>query len=290
MRVLDNLATGQARNLEEVRDNIDFVEGSVADLKTAQQAAAGCDAVFHQAAIPSVARSVADPLGTNEANVTGTLTMLVAARDAGASKFVFAASSSAYGDNPELPKREEMQSLPRSPYAVAKLTGEQYCRVFGRLSDMETIALRYFNIFGPRQDPTSRYAAVVPAFITAMLEDRPLTLDGDGTQSRDFTFVANAVRANLLALDACGVTAEVCNIGCGHRYDLNYLIAELEQIIGRKARIERLPPRPGDVPHSLADISRAERLLGYRPVIQFREGLERTVEWLRANPGGRPAG
>lgn len=290
VRVLDNLATGRAGNLDEVRDSIDFIEGSVADLPTAQRAVADCDAVFHQAAIPSVARSVADPLGTNEANVTGTLTMLVAARDAGAAKFVFAASSSAYGDNPELPKREEMQSLPRSPYAVAKLTGEQYCKVFGRLSDMETIALRYFNIFGPRQDPTSRYAAVVPAFITAMLEDRPLTLDGDGTQSRDFTFVANAVQANLLALDAGGVTSEVCNIGCGRRYDLNMLIAEIEQIVGRKARIERLPPRPGDVPHSLADISKAEQLLGYQPAVQFREGLERTVEWLRANPGGRPAG
>lgn len=283
VRVLDNLATGRRENLADLRDRIQFIHASTTEPEAAAEAVRGCAAVFHQAAIPSVARSLADPIGTNEANVSGTVTMLTAARDAGVRRFVYAASSSAYGDSVELPKREEMPPAPRSPYAVGKLAGEQYCQVFGRLfaDRIETVCLRYFNVFGPRQDPKSRYAAVVPAFIQALLEDRTLRLDGDGTQSRDFTYVENVVRANLLALEATGVSGETFNVACGQRYDLNCLIRELASITGKEPQIERLPPRPGDVAHSLADISKAQRLLGYEPVVEFHEGLRRTVAWLR---------
>jgi len=281
VRVLDSFATGHEHNLAAVRGEVELVRGSVNDLDAAAAAARGCDAVLHQAAIPSVARSLADPVGTNETNVTGTITMLTAARDAGVRRFVYAASSSAYGDNPELPKHEEMPPVPRSPYAVAKLAGEQYCRVFGRLFEMETVSLRYFNVFGPRQDPKSRYAAVVPAFIRALLEGKPVLLDGDGTQSRDFTYVENVVQANMRALQAPGVSGEMFNVACGQRYDLNYLLRELAEITGIEPQVQRQPPRPGDVPHSLADISKAQRLLGYEPIVDFREGLCRTVSWLR---------
>ncbi|MBI3945555.1 MAG: SDR family oxidoreductase [Armatimonadetes bacterium] len=281
VRVLDNYATGKPENLAHIRDRVEVIEGSVTDACVAARAARGCEAVLHQAAIPSVARSVQDPIGTNQANVTGTITMLTVARDAGVRRFVYAGSSSAYGDNPALPKREEMTPLPRSPYAVAKLAGEHYCRVFGHLFGMETVCLRYFNVFGPRQDPASRYAAVVPAFIQAMLAGKPLRVDGDGTQSRDFTYVENVVQANLRALEAPGVSGEVFNIACGQRYDLNFLVRELAAIIGTEPRVERAPARPGDVPHSLADISKAQRLLGFEPAVDFREGLRRTVAWLR---------
>jgi nucleoside-diphosphate-sugar epimerase len=281
VRVLDNFATGYDANLAAVKDHIEFIHGSITDGGTAAAAVRGCEAVFHQAAIPSVARSVQDPVGTNEANVTGTLTMLTAARDAGVRRFVYAASSSAYGENPELPKREEMTPLPCSPYAVAKLAGEQYCRVFGRLFPIETVSLRYFNVFGPRQNPKSRYAAVVPAFIQAMLAGEPLRLDGDGAQSRDFTYVENVVQANFRAMEAPGVSGEMFNVACGQRYDLNSLIRELGETLGVEPEIHRMPGRAGDVPHSLADISKARRLLGYEPAVDFREGLRRTVAWFR---------
>jgi len=281
VRVLDDFATGRRVNLEHVLGDIELVEGSVADSSAVERAVQGCEAVFHQAAIPSVARSVADPVGTNEVNISGTLRMLTAARDAGVRRFVFAASSSAYGDNPALPKQEEMTPLPRSPYAVAKLAGEQYCRVFGQLFELETVSLRYFNVFGPRQDPASRYAAVIPAFIEAMLNRTALPLDGDGTQSRDFTYVENVVAANVCALEAPGVSGEVFNVGCGARYSLNDLIRELAEITGNEPKIERRPARPGDVPHSLADITKARKLLGYEPEVDFAEGLRRTVDWFR---------
>lgn len=283
VRVLDDFATGRRVNIRHALDRVELFEGSVADRGLAERAVQGCAAVFHEAAIPSVARSLQDPVGTNEANVTGTITMLTAARDAGVRRFIYAASSSAYGDNPALPKQEEMATLPRSPYAVAKLAGEQYCRTFGHLFDIETVSLRYFNVFGPRQDPNSRYAAVIPAFIRAMVGGTPLPLEGDGTQSRDFTYVENVVAANLCALDAPGVSGEVFNVGCGARYSLNQLIEELARIIGVEPRIERLPGRAGDVPHSLADISKARELLQYEPGVGFAEGLRRTVEWLREN-------
>jgi len=281
VRVLDDVTTGRRANLADVIDDIEFILGSAADPETAARAVHGCEAVFHQAAIPSVARSLQDPIGTNHANVAGTLTMLTVARDAGVRRFIYASSSSVYGDNPQLPKHEWMTPMPRSPYAVAKLAGELYCRVYAQLFGLETISLRYFNVFGPHQNPASRYAAVIPAFIGALLADRPLRLQGDGTQSRDFTYVANVVQANLLALEAPNVAGEVFNIGCGARYDLNTLIAELAALTGRQPRIERVPPRPGDVPHSLADISKARQLLGYEPVVGFREGLRETVAWFQ---------
>lgn len=280
VRVLDNWATGRPENLDEVREEIDLRRGSVADVETARSAVDGCEVVFHLAAVPSVARSLKDPVSTNEANVTGTITMLAAARDGGARRFVYAGSSSVYGSNPALPKREDMHTAPKSPYAVAKLAGEQYTRVFGQLFELETVCLRYFNVFGPRQDPGSKYAGVIPAFILALLEGRPLRLEGDGTQSRDFTYVANVVQANLLAMRApASVSGEVFNIGCGQRFDINYLIEQLGGILNVEPQVERLPGRPGDVPHSLADVSLAQRLLGYAPAVSFPEGLRQTVAW-----------
>jgi nucleoside-diphosphate-sugar epimerase len=281
VRVLDNLATGSRVNLAHIREYVELLPGSITDPDTAADAVRGCEAVFHQAALPSVARSLQDPLASSEANVTGTLTMLVAARDAGVRRFVYASSSSSYGSNPELPKREDMTPMPKSPYAVAKLAGEQYCRVFGQLFELETVCLRYFNVFGPRQNPASLYAAVVPAFIRLMLDRKPLTLEGDGTQSRDFTYVGNVVQANLRALVAPNVSGEVFNIACGERHDLNYLIHALSGILETQPLVVRVPGRAGDVPHSLADISKARTALGYEPAVHFREGLQRTVEWYR---------
>lgn len=281
VRILDNFATGSPENLWHIREEVEIIKGSVTDPLAAERAVRGCTAVLHQAALPSVARSVEDPIGTHEVNATGTLRMLTAARDAGVRRFVYASSSSAYGDNPKLPKSELDAPAPRSPYAVAKLAGEQYCRVFGRLFGMETVCLRYFNVFGPRQNPASRYAAVVPAFIESFIEHRPLLLTGDGTQSRDFTHVDNVVQANLLALQAPGVSGEVFNVACGERHDLNLLIRELAEVFESEPEIRHEPARPGDVMHSLADISRARRLLRYEPVVGFREGLRRTVTWYR---------
>jgi nucleoside-diphosphate-sugar epimerase len=279
--VLDDLSTGKPENLAPLRDRIRFVEGSVADWETAQQAVVGCDAVLHEGALPSVARSVQDPVTSNHANVTGTLTMLTAARDAGVKRFVFAASSSAYGSNPALPKREDMLSQPKSPYAVSKLAGELYCQVFAQLYPIETVCLRYFNVFGPRQDPHSPYSGVIAAFVARLMKGETIRLDGDGTQSRDFTYVENVVQANLKALEAEGVSGEVFNVGCGQRYDLRALIRELAEIIGVEPDVDQRPARAGDVPHSLADISKARRLLGYEPTVDFREGLRRLVQWHR---------
>jgi len=279
--VLDSFATGSRANLAHVGDSVELIEGSITDREVADRAVRGCEAVFHQAALPSVSRSLQDPIASNDANVTGTLTMLVAARDAGVRRFVYAGSSSAYGSNPTLPKHEEMSAIPKSPYAVAKLAGEQYCRVFGQLFELETVCLRYFNVFGPRQNPASRYAAVVPGFIRLLLDGKTLTLEGDGTQSRDFTYVGNVVQANLKALEAPDVSGEVFNVACGQRYDLNFLILELSQILGVAPDVLRAPGRAGDVPHSLADISKARKLLGYEPEIDFREGLRRTVTWFQ---------
>lgn len=281
VRVLDNFSTGSPENLWHIRDDVEVIKGSVTDTLAVERAVRGCIAVLHQAALPSVARSVEDPVGTHEVNVTGTLRVLTAARDAGVRRFVYASSSSIYGDDPTLPRCELTAPAPRSPYAVAKLAGEQYCRVFGRLFGMETVCLRYFNVFGPRQNPASRYAAVVPAFIESYLAHRPLILSGDGTQSRDFTHVDNVVQANLLAMQAPGVSGEVFNVGCGERFDLNLLIRELTEVFDYQPEIRRVPPRAGDVMHSLADISRARRLLRYEPIVGFRDGLRRTAMWFR---------
>jgi nucleoside-diphosphate-sugar epimerase len=277
VRVLDNLATGRSENLADLRERIDWTEGSVDDPDAARRAVEGMDTVFHQAAIPSVARSLRDPIASNRANVAGTVTLLTAARDAGVRRFVYAGSSSAYGNTPELPKVETMPANPRSPYAVSKLAGELYCRVYANLFDIETVTLRYFNVFGPRQDPESRYAAVIPKFIRLMAAGQPVPLEGDGTQSRDFTYVANVVQANLNAMEAPGISGEMFNIGCGERFTLNRMIEALAEILGVTPQVQRLPPRPGDVPHSLADISKARSLLGYRPQVTFFEGLRLTA-------------
>ncbi len=232
--------------------------------------------------LPSVPRSVQEPWATHAVNVGGTLQMLLAARDAGVERFVYAASSSAYGETPTLPKVETMAPAPVSPYGAQKLAGEHYLKAFHACYGLETVALRYFNIFGPRQDPKSEYAAVVPRFIAALLAGEPPPIFGDGEQSRDFTFVANAVHANLLACSASGVAGEVFNIGCGSRITLNELVALLQEFTGARVQARHLPARAGDIRDSLADISKARRLLGYEPVVSTREGLRRTVEWYRA--------
>jgi len=282
VRALDNLSTGQFWRIQDLLKEIEWMEADVCDPAAVAQAVQGVDAVLHQAAIPSVSRSLVDPVASNEANVSGTITLLQACREAGIRRLVYAASSSAYGDSPTLPKVETMPTAPLSPYAVSKFAGEMYCQVFARLGYVETVRLRYFNVFGPMQDPHSQYAAVIPKFICALLDGQPLTLNGDGTQSRDFTYIDNVVQANLRALDAPGVSGEVFNIGCGQRYDLNLLIRELGAILGVEPQIEHHPARPGDVPHSLADISKARQRLGYEPVVDFREGLRRTTDWFRA--------
>jgi UDP-N-acetylglucosamine 4-epimerase len=277
VRVLDDLATGRAENLAEIEGRIDWIRGSVAEREEARRAVEGVEVILHQAAIPSVARSLRDPLASNRANVTGTLTILAAAKEAGVRRLVYAGSSSAYGNTPELPKVETMPANPRSPYAVSKLAGELYCRVYASLYDLETVCLRYFNVFGPRQDPESPYAAVIPKFIRRMDAGEALPVEGDGTQSRDFTYIDNVVQANLKAMDAHGVSGEMFNVGCGERFTLNCMIDALAEILNISPRVERRPPRPGDVPHSLADIRKAQALLGYHPEVNFREGLRRTA-------------
>lgn len=286
VRILDNFATGRRENLRDFEGKATLIEGDLCDLPTVQTATAGVDYVLHQAAIPSVPRSVKDPIGSNRANVDGTLNLLVAARDAGVKRLVFAASSSAYGNTRRLPKVETIRPDPLSPYAAAKLVGEYYCKIFTEVFGFETISLRYFNVFGPRQDPTSQYAAVIPLFITAMLRGQQPTIFGDGEQSRDFTFVENVVHANLLATKApkkaCG---QVLNTACGDRKTLNQLVAILNELLGTNIKPVYAPPRAGDVLHSHADIRRAQKLLGYQPQVTFEEGLCRTVEWYRKQLG-----
>ena len=281
VRVMDNLVTGRRENLAHVLDKIEFFEDSITDLDAVRRAMDGVDYVLHQAAIPSVPRSVADPIASNDSNVTGTLNVLLAARDAGVKRVVYAASSSAYGDVESEYKAEDMTPRPLSPYAVSKLAGEYYCQVFHHVYGLETVALRYFNVFGPRQDPTSQYAAVIPIFITALMEGRPPTVHGDGLQTRDFTYVANVVEANLLACHAEGVSGEVFNIACGQKYSILELVDVLNELMGSRIEPVHTPPRPGDIRHSRADISKARRMLGYRPTVDFREGLSRTIEWYR---------
>ncbi len=282
VRVLDDFFSGKPENLKDILSSIDMVQGSIADYDTALRAVQGADCVLHQAAIPSVPRSVRDPLASNHANVTGTLTMLTAARDAKVRRFVYAASSSAYGDTPTLPKVETMATDPRSPYAAAKLAGENYCKAFYRVYGLETVCLRYFNVFGPRQDPNSEYAAVIPKFILAMMEGRAITIQGDGEQSRDFTFIDNNVEGNMLAMTAQDAPGEVFNLACGERFTLNEMVQNLSEIMGITPHIEYLEGRTGDVKHSLADISKAERILGYTPKVSFRDGLAQTVEYFRS--------
>jgi len=282
VRVLDDFSTGKKENLSGMKDKVEVLEGSFIDRELISSALQGVRFVLHQGAIPSVPRSVADPVRSNEANVTGTLNLLEGAREAGVERFVYAASSSVYGDTEELPKVEDMPSNPLSPYAVGKYTGELYARVYAGIYSLPTVSLRYFNIFGPYQDPASEYAAVIPKFILAMLEGKAPVIYGDGEQSRDFTYIDNAVAANLLACKSEKVgRGEVINVACGERFTLNQLVKLLNEIMGLDIEPGYAEVRPGDVKHSLAGISKAEELLGYSAEVDFTEGLRRTVEWFQ---------
>ncbi len=287
VRVLDDFSTGRQENLDGLWDQIEMMEGSITDPATCAAACEGMDYVLHQAAIPSVPRSVADPGMSHATCATGTLNMLIAARDAGVKRFVYAASSSAYGDTPTLPKVEDMPAQPRSPYAVAKLTGEHYCQAFSVVYGFETVSLRYFNIFGPRQDPGSEYSAVIPLFITKAAAGDAPTIDGDGEQTRDFTYVENAVRANLLACTASAeaVAGRVFNVGCGERISINQLWDAIQK--ATKAPVDAVhgPAREGDVRDSLTCLERARENLGYSVTVPLAEGLQRTVDWLAAREG-----
>jgi nucleoside-diphosphate-sugar epimerase len=284
VRVLDDLSTGHLHNLDGVQDSVDFVRGSLTDPAIVRRAVSGVDFVIHQAAIPSVPRSVKDPVATNAANIDGTLNLLVAARDAGVKRLVYASSSSIYGDTPTLPKDETMPPHPQSPYALQKLTAEEYCRLFWEQYGLQTVMLRYFNVFGPRQDPTSQYTGVIAKFATALLTGERLTIFGDGLTSRDFTFVANNVRANLLACIAPESAAgQAMNVAVGDRITLLELLDGMQRLLGTNLEPVFAPEREGDVKHSQADTGKARRLIGYEPVATFAEGLEATVAWYREN-------
>jgi nucleoside-diphosphate-sugar epimerase len=285
VRVLDNFSTGRRENLAFAADagaRLEVIDGDLRDLATVERAVRDVDVIYHQAAMRSVPRSVADPLGANENNVTGTLHLLDAARRMKVRRVVYASSSSVYGDNPELPKREDQQPAPISPYAVSKAANEAYARVWTKLYGVETVGLRYFNVFGPRQDPASEYAAVIPRFIIWGLRGQPLEVHGDGTQSRDFTFIENVVDANILAGEAPDASGEAFNVGCGERTSLLEVIGMLESIIGKKVERRHTPSRGGDVPHTLADVAKAKRLMGYTPLVGFADGFRRTVEYFKA--------
>ena len=281
VRGLDNLSTGKLDNVAELLGQIDFREADLLDFSEVQEACGGVDYVFHEAAVPSVPKSVLDPLGSNRANLDATVNVLIAARDANVKRVVYAASSSAYGDTPTLPKHEDMNPSPISPYAVAKLASENYMASFYRCYGLETVCLRYFNIFGPRQDCNSPYSGVLAKFITQMLRGQAPTILGDGTQSRDFTYVDNVVHANILACTSAAdeVAGKVFNVASGTRVDLNETFRTLKQLIGFEGEVKYGPERTGDVKHSLADLSRSAKHLGYKPLVTFEEGLRRTVDW-----------
>lgn len=281
VRVVDNFATGRKENIEEFLENsnFEFVEGDIADLEMCKRVVKGVDFVLHQAAVPSVPRSIEDPIRSNNANIVGTLNMLVAARDEKVKRFVYASSSSVYGDNPELPKKEDFPIRPISPYALTKYAGERYCQIFYNIYQVPTICLRYFNVFGPKQNPDSEYSAVIPKFIKAFLGDERPVIFGDGKQSRDFTFVDNVVAANILAVTTKTGLGEIFNIACEGQTSLNELVEALQEISGKKIDPEYKEARAGDVLHSRADISRAKELLGYLPLVDINEGLKKTFEY-----------
>ena len=278
VRIVDNLSTGSIERLNQVRDAVQLLTGDLADSSVAAEAVKDVDYVLHQAAVPSVQRSVVDPVTTNRSNVTATLNLLESSRKAGVRRFVYAASSSAYGDTEVLPKNEEMPANPLSPYALQKWVGERYCKLYHEFYGLQTVSLRYFNVFGPGQDPYSEYSAVIPKFTTKLLANEAITVYGDGEQSRDFTYIDNVVDGNLLALRAPNAPGEVCNIGCGQRVTLNELIRILEELLGVQAHVIYTAAKPGDVRHSLADITKAARVLGYVPKTEIEEGLRRTME------------
>jgi nucleoside-diphosphate-sugar epimerase len=283
VRVVDNLLTGKKSNLASILDKIDFMEADMGDERVARSAMKDIDVVLHEGALPSVPRSVDDPAATHRHCVDATFTLLLAARDARVKRFVYASSSSAYGDTPTLPKVETMMPAPLSPYAAAKLVGEYYCSVFYKVYGLQTISLRYFNVFGPNQDPTSQYAAAIPAFVTSILKDKPPTIYGDGEQSRDFTYVDSVVDANLLAARAKKTKGEVINIACGEAVTVNAIIDMINELLGKKVKPIYTAPRPGDVKHSLADITLAKKLIAFKPKISFRQGLEKAIDWYRKN-------
>ena len=282
VRIADSFITGKEANLAVLNGHAEVLRGDLADPAFSQRAVEGIDVVLHQAAIPSVPRSVSDPLTSNRANIDATLALLVAARDAGVRRVVYAASSSAYGDTPTLPKREDMATNPLSPYALQKLVGEQYLQLFTKLYGLETVSIRYFNVFGPRQDPSSPYSGVIALFVSRLLAGQPATITGDGEQTRDFTYVDNVVDGVLRAAKAPGVSGRVINVATGTRVSINHLYKTLQQLLGSNLDPVYAEARAGDVRDSLADITVARQLLGYEPGISFEEGLRRTVDWYRA--------
>ncbi len=279
VRVIDNFATGQRSNLEPFLKDIELIEGDIRDFWTVAKATKGIDYILHQAALPSVPRSIDNPLTTTEVNINGTLNILEAARFNGVRRIVYASSSSVYGDSPVMPKSEEMKPMPKSPYAITKLAGEEYCMNFHQLYGLETVALRYFNVFGPRQNPFSQYSAVIPKFIDLLKNGAAPTIHGDGETSRDFTFIENVVSANILACEKKAAAGNVINIACNKAFTLNELVEKLNSILGTDIQPKYGPPKMGDVKHSLADISKAHQVLGYKPEIDFDKGLEKTAEW-----------
>ena len=280
VRVLDNFSTGLRDNLEEIEQDVEMVEGELRSYERVHNATRGVELVFHLGALPSVPRSVQDPLTTGAVNVEGTLNVLLASRDEGVRRVIFASSSSVYGNTGELPRQEDSPADPDAPYGVAKLAAERYCVSFSRVYALETVALRYFNVFGPRQNPASQYAAVVPKFIAAVAAGEPVPIEGDGGQSRDFTFVSNVVDANLLAADADGISGRVLNIAAGGSHTVDELANTIGRLLDRTVDKEFLPPRPGDIRESWADISAARELLGYEPRVGFEEGLRLTADFL----------
>jgi nucleoside-diphosphate-sugar epimerase len=283
VRVLDNFSTGKRENLifDQTNPSMEIIEGDICDLDACREAIKGIEYVFHQAALPSVQRSVEDPGTSNAVNAGGTLNILLAAREEGVKRVIYASSSSIYGDTPTLPKHEEMPSHPLSPYALQKYVGEQYCRLFYELYNLDTISLRYFNIFGPKQDPNSLYSAVIPKFIDALVQDHPPVIFGDGEQSRDFTYIENVVQANLLAMSAVRLHGEAINVACGKRTSLNQLCNVLKKILGSNQSPLYEEPRKGDVRHSLADIRRGKEIINYEPIVGIEKGLRKTVEFFQ---------
>jgi len=283
VRVVDNLLTGKKSNLADIIDKIEFIQADMGDEDVARSAMKDIDFCLHQGALPSVPRSVDNPAATHQHCLNATFTLLLAARDAGIKRFVYASSSSAYGDTPTLPKVETMPPNPLSPYAAAKLAGEYYCSVFYTVFGLETISLRYFNVFGPHQDPTSQYAAAIPAFVTAILKGCQPTVYGDGEQSRDFTYVDNVVEANLLAARVKKTCGEVVNIACGQAVTVNEVIDIINELLGKNIKPIYADSRPGDVKHSLADITLAKKLIGFKPKVSFRDGLQEAIGWCQEN-------
>lgn len=279
VKAIDNFSTGNKENLKAIINDIELIEGDITDDQVLKQAIKGVDIIFHQAAVPSVPKSIKDPIKSNHVNVSGTLQLLHTAMENGVSRFIYAASSSAYGNSTILPKQEDMIATPLSPYAVSKYTGELYCKVFYEIYGLETISLRYFNVFGPKQDADAEYAAVIPKFIQSILVNQLPTIYGDGTQSRDFTYIENVVSANLLAAQASQLSGEVINVGSGKSIDLNNLVTRISRIVGKQIKPVYAEKRQGDVEHSLADIQRAYKLIGYKPIISFEEGLRKTIKW-----------